>query len=395
MTSMLGLKQRLPDLIRRHATPNDARALAESLATLIPMAVLWWAAILSLEISRWLTAAVVLLLTLFSIRGFVLMHECGHGSLFRSRRLNFSFGFIFGVLCGMPQYVWSKHHAFHHAHNGNWEKYRGPLTTASTDEYAAMSEKQRRIYRYTRHIAVAPAGGFVYLLLNPRVNWIKGSVAFVAHVARRKLAAPGVPLREHAASFRTPCWTTAAEYRHMAWNNVVFLSACVLMSAAVGVVPFLSIYVASVSLAGAVGLVLFTVQHNFEHSYAANTARWDYDAGAMRGTSFLVLPRWLNWFTASIGYHHVHHLSACIPFYRLATCHRENDELFADVTRLTLRQVPGALRCILWDTRAERIISIAEHRARDESAASCVRAASFAAAAPTPAPAGRMDGSVI
>ncbi|MFZ0500648.1 MAG: fatty acid desaturase, partial [Steroidobacteraceae bacterium] len=89
---------------------------------------------------------------------------------------------------------------------------------------------------------------------------------------------------------------------------------------------------------------------------------WDQDSGAIEGTSHLILPRWLNWFTVDIGYHHIHHLSASIPNYRLAKCHDEYQHLFAGVTRLRLHEVPGALKCILWDRNARRIVSVAEYR---------------------------------
>jgi omega-6 fatty acid desaturase (delta-12 desaturase) len=112
-------------------------------------------------------------LCLFHLRALVLMHECGHGSLFRTRWLNPAFGFFFGVLSGMPQYVWSRHHDFHHANNGNWEKYRGPLTTLSVDEYQAMTQSQQQIYKHSRNFALAPFGGFVYLVFNPRFTWLK------------------------------------------------------------------------------------------------------------------------------------------------------------------------------------------------------------------------------
>jgi omega-6 fatty acid desaturase (delta-12 desaturase) len=104
------------------------------------------------------------------------------------------------------------------------------------------------------------------------------------------------------------------------------------------------------------------VQHNFDHSYATDTEKWDYDTAAIRGTSFLVLPRWLNWFTANIAYHHVHHLSAAIPNYRLVKCHNEYQDLFTDVARIKLSRVHTALKYILWDTRSQRIISVAEYR---------------------------------
>ena len=95
---------------------------------------------------------------------------------------------------------------------------------------------------------------------------------------------------------------------------------------------FVLVYVSSLSLAGGAGIVLFTVQHNFDHSYASGNAGWDYDQAALEGTSFLILPRWLNWLTVDMAYHHVHHLSGRIPNYRLKACHNENQALFAEVT---------------------------------------------------------------
>jgi omega-6 fatty acid desaturase (delta-12 desaturase) len=128
----------------------------------------------------------------------VLMHECGHGSLFRSGRLNRSFGFVFGVLCGMPQHVWSQHHQFHHAHNGNWNRYRGPLNIAEVAEYTAMSHAQQRRYRRSRSVWLAPMGGFMYMVVHPRWSWLKGSVGLLRHL----LAGASVPHRAR----RSPCW---------------------------------------------------------------------------------------------------------------------------------------------------------------------------------------------
>ncbi len=210
----------------------------------------------------------------------------------------------------------------------------------------------------------APLAGFIYLIFNPRYTWLKGSIALAIHTARRKLAEPGVSLKAHAAGYRTRYWKSAREYRHMLWNNVVLLSIWTLMCSVCGAAPFFFIYILTLSLAGGAGIVLFTVQHNFEHAYASDNAHWDYDAGAIEGTSFLVLPRWLNWFTVDIAYHHVHHLAANIPNYHLAECHAEYEHLFSGVTRVKLSEVLGALQCILWDTQARRIISLAEYQKR-------------------------------
>jgi omega-6 fatty acid desaturase (delta-12 desaturase) len=153
----------------------------------------------------------------------------------------------------------------------------------------------------------------------------------------------------------------------MFWNNVVLFASWAVMCWAVGASLFFPLYVISVSLAGGAGIMLFTVQHNFNQAYAADTEHWDYDQGAMHGTSFLVLPSWLNWFTANIAYHHVHHLSAKIPNYRLAACHAENEALFAEVTRVKLGEIPSALHCLLWDAKAQRIISVHEYQSKARS----------------------------
>lgn len=324
-------------LVDRFATPSNACGLIQAANTLLPLAALWWAVLPSTRVSHWLTAAITLAITLFLVRAFVLMHECGHGSLFRSGWLNRSFGFVFGVVTGMPQYVWSQHHAFHHSTNGNWAKYRGPFIVDTVDAYAAMNPRQRRMYRLLRRIPLLPLHAFIYVLVMPRLNWLRGR------------------------------WSTPLERRHMTGNNLVLLGLWLAMSLAIGPGLFFAVYVASVCLATTVGIVVFTVQHNFKGSYASGDEGWDYHEAVIHGTSFLVLPAWLNWFTANIAYHHVHHLSASIPNYRLAQCHAEYRHLFDDVARIRLREVPQALQYILWDTRARRIVSIAEFEAAQAS----------------------------
>ena len=350
------------EIINRYARPRDARGLFQILSTLIPLGLLWYGALRCATVSYYLTAAAVPFISLLTLRVFALMHDCGHGSLFRSRWLNRSFGLALGVIVAMPQYVWAQHHSYHHAHNGNWDKYRGPYSTRSTDEYAAMSPSAQRLYRRKCSIQASPIAGFIYLIANPRLTWIRGSIDFAWHALKGKFLQPQRSLTAHARSFVPRYWKSAKEYRHMTWNNLLLIGGWVLMCSLFSPGLFFSTYLVSLSLAGAVGIVLFTVQHNFEHAYASDGAHWSYAAGAIRGTSFLVLPSWLNWFTADIGYHHIHHLSSHIPNYCLARCHAEQEPHFQKVTRLRLSQVRGSLKCILWDTRARRIISVREYQ---------------------------------
>lgn len=202
MTSIQLVKQQKQTIIREHAVSSDARGLAQVANTLAPMVLLWWTATWSAQFSYWWVAGATALLCLFTLRVLVLMHECGHGSLFRARWLNRVFGFLFGVIAGMPQYVWSQHHDFHHATNGNWEKYRGALTTKSVAEYEAMTDAQRRMYRRSRSFWLAPFAGFIYLIFNPRFTWLRGSLEFVIHIVRGAFANPSAGFAAHVASFK-------------------------------------------------------------------------------------------------------------------------------------------------------------------------------------------------
>lgn len=368
MSSPPDLEQLKRAIIARHVRPSDFRAALLVLSTLLPLAALWYGTVLSQPVSLWLTAGIVLPMSLFLLRAFVLMHECGHGSLFRSARLNRFFGFVFGVVTGMPQFVWSAHHQFHHSTNGNWARYQGPLSIIPALEYAAMNGVQQRRYRNARNIWRAPHAGFFYLVFSPRYLLLRGMRDLLRHVVGARRAQPGLSLRAAVASFTTPHWASAQEFRHLFWTSVALFCAWVLMAWLVGPLLFFVCYAASTSLAGWAGILIFTVQHNFEHSYASGDTGWNYNDAAMDGTSFLVLPRWLNWFTANIGYHHIHHLSARIPSYRLAECHDENRALFAGVKRIGLAQIPHALKYILWDTAAHRLISVAEFEARGAAA---------------------------
>ena len=340
-------------IVDRYATPSDFRGAMQFLSVIAPIAGLWLVIRLAAPDAPALVATATFCLSLFLLRGFVLMHDCGHGSLFRSRSLNRAGGFLLGVLAGMPQPVWAENHRYHHITNGNWAKYRGPLNVACVTDYLAMTERQRRHYRYTRDILLAPVAGGLYFLVNPRITWLRASL----HLLRRRFARTQEARTPGEAP---PHCASMAHYRHMTWNNLALFAAWGLMAWAVGPLPFLVCYLVSGSLAGGYGIVLFTVQHNFEHAYASADEGWCRDEAALHGTSFLILPRWLNWITADAAYHHVHHLCAGVPNYRLAACHKEHELLFSSVRRVGLFEIPAALRHILWDLAARRLVSVAE-----------------------------------
>lgn len=355
------IKEASPEIIRKYAGRSNLKAAFQCVNTLVPYFALYYLAMESLATSYWLSAIYILLLSLFTVRIFMLMHDAGHLSLFDSKLLNTISGFFTGVFVGMPQYVWSQHHNYHHATNGNWEKYRGPLNILSVSEYERLSTAGQKRYRNSRNILLAPFGAFMYFIFNPRFNWLLGSIKFFFAVLSAKLRNVGTPLATLIAKQESRYWKTGREYLHMTLNNIVLITIWVAASRYFGAVEFFTVFTISLVLAGAAGIIIFTIQHNFEGSYASDDQHWDYHLSALKGSSFLTFPWFINWFGADIAYHHIHHLSARIPNYNLAACHREYAGLFEEVKRIKLSDIAESFKYILWDDRGMRIISIEQY----------------------------------
>ena len=207
-----------------------------------------------------------------------------------------------------------------------------------------------------------PLIGFFYILFNPRFNWIKDSLKLISFLIKSKMYGRRGNLTELFNEFRASSWKSQKEYVHQCLNNIalIFIYSLLWEYSASYMVVFL--YIFSTSIAGGLGFLFFTVQHNFEHAYAVKTEHWDYYKGALEGSSFLIFPRILNWISADIAYHHIHHLSTAIPNYRLERCQRDLAHLFTEVKRLHLHEVLTSLKYILWDSDQGVIISIVEYR---------------------------------
>jgi omega-6 fatty acid desaturase (delta-12 desaturase) len=217
------------------------------------------------------------------------------------------------------------------------------------------------MYRYSRNILMIPVGAFMYFIFNPRFNWMFGSLKFCLGVLGKKLKDSRTPLKTIFAGQESRVWKSGKEYWHMTMNNIFLLGSWAAASWYFGAATFFTVYLISLSLAGAAGIIIFTIQHNFEGSYASEDKDWDYHLAALKGTSFLTFPRIINWFGLDIAYHHIHHISARIPNYNLARCHKEYAYLFDDVKRISLGDIANSLKQILWDTKGRRIISVAHY----------------------------------
>jgi omega-6 fatty acid desaturase (delta-12 desaturase) len=317
--------------------------------TLGPLLLLWVAALWSIEHRPWLLPPVMLSQVLFMARCFSLKHDCGHGSLFRGRRANRLAGFVFGIVAGIPQLPWSRGHAFHHRHNGDWQKYQGPSALISTEAFAGLSPGSRRLYRWLRHPLMLFPGGFFYLVIKPRLQLMLGAVDLAAAALRRTPS---------ATPHRSRHWHSPAEGRDLPFNTLAVVAVWLLMGWQVGIGRFWSLYAPLMTMAAALFICVFFVQHNFPGSYAHRTDGWSAMAGVVEGTSDLDLPPLLHWFTADIGCHAMHHLCDAIPNYRLRAAHDRNAALLTGVRRLKLADIVGCFDYILWDPDAACLTTI-------------------------------------
>ncbi len=265
----------------------------------------------------------------FVVRIFIIQHDCGHGSFFRSARANDFLGALCGVITFTPYANWKRQHAGHHAHWNNLDHRASGADIYSTcmtlAEYEALSPARRRLYRVVRH-------PIIYQILLP----------------------PLVFLVIYRLPFDTPAsWRRERLSVHV--TNGAILTALVGMGMALGFGAVLEIHLLIVAFAAIVGVFLFSIQHRFETTTWMRRETWTAVDASLQGSSFLKLPAILRWFTGSIGYHHIHHLNARVPNYRLAVVHDKIHDLVR-IPTLTLGQAFANYRYALWDEDAQRMV---------------------------------------
>ncbi len=315
-------KQRLAP----YARANDRRAAWQIVSTGALFVVTWWLMLKSLAIGWWVPCLLAPLGGGLLVRLFIIQHDCGHGSFFRSRRLNDSLGFALGIVTLTPYLWWKRNHAVHHGSSGDLDRRSiGDVRTLTMDEYQALPWTGRTAYRLYRH-------PLVLLGLGP--IWLFGF--------------------KHRLPIGTP-WSWRREWRDVLLNNVVLAAIVVVFSQTIGLVPLLLVHAPVFLVSATAGVWLFYVQHQFEDTLWAETENWDFFDAGLHGSSFYDLPRVLHWFTGNIGYHHLHHLASHIPNYALARCCDEVSEL-RSVPKLGMLQSVGCLRLKLWDREAQKLV---------------------------------------
>jgi len=316
------------DLLGPYAQPSVGRSIFQLLNSAVPLVVLWILMLASIEYSYWITLLLAVPAAGFLVRLFIIQHDCGHGSFFRSRTANNTLGFVLGIATLTPYAYWRKTHAIHHATSANLDhRGLGDIKTLTVKEYFALTPWKRFRYRLYR---------------NPLILFVLG------------------PLWEFVLRHRFPLGTPRSwrrEWASVLWTNLAILAVVVTMWKTIGIPAFLAVQLPLTLLAGTAGVWLFYIQHQFEDTYWEHDDAWSFHAAGLEGSSYYDLPGILHWFTGNIGVHHVHHLSSRIPNYRLRQCLRENPEL-QQVTRLTLWESVKCARLKLWDEERRKLVGL-------------------------------------
>jgi len=323
------------EIIAQYKIPNYKKASIQICNSFLPYIGLWVLTYFALQYSIWLAIPLFIINAGFLVRIFIIQHDCGHQSFFKSKKLNNLVGTICSIFSFIPFKYWAKVHNHHHGHSGVLEhKHRdvGDIPTLTVDEYKKRTRWGKLRYYIWRMpivtFGIAPVYYFIVVSHYPTSsfgNWSKYAKII----------------------------TKDALYR---WP--IYIVLCML----IGVKNFILVQGITVWLFGIVAFWFFYVQHQHEMTYKHWKDDWDFLLSSIRGASYYKLPRILHWLSGNIGYHHIHHLSSLIPNYNLPKAFKEKPILNKYVTQITFRESLKLPRYKLWDEKLEKMISFKEYR---------------------------------
>ena len=321
-------------MLAPYARPQLGRSVLDISTSVVTYLGLLVAMSFLLDVSYWLVLAASVPAAGFLVRTYIVFHDCAHGSFLPWSKANEWLGAACGLLVFTPFQRWRHQHAVHHASSGDLDRRGvGDVPTLTVAEYEALPRHRRRGYRLVRNpIVMFGLGPIWAMILAPRFVSRGERSRIRRSVWRTNLAL--------AAVIRLSCWL-------LGWESVLLVE------------------MPSALLAGSIGVWLFHVQHQFEDTYWQSSDSWSFDDAALKGSSYLRLPKVLQFFTGSIGLHHVHHLSTQIPNYNLQRAH-DAYPVFQQVPTLSFWDGMSCVKLKLWDEEHGRLVTFRQARAGRE-----------------------------
>jgi omega-6 fatty acid desaturase (delta-12 desaturase) len=317
-------KKAVNAIVAKYRKPDLKRSTWQMVNSFVPYLLSWYLMVLSLSISYWLTLVLAIPAAGFLIRIFIISHDCGHGSFFKSSKANHFWGTITGILTFTPYFEWRHSHAIHHATAGDLDKVGpGSVLTLTVEEYKNASTWAKIKYRIYR---------------NPLIMFTIGALLNFLVLHRF-----------------TSSISTGKDRQNVYLTNFAVLGIAVFLSLLMGFKAFLLVQLPILAIASTFGVWLFYLQHQFEGVYWARHDKWNRVDAALKGSSYYKLPKVLQWFSGNIGFHHIHHLSPLIPNYYLEKCHNENP-VFQDIKPLTLFSASKSFSLRLYDEAKQKLV---------------------------------------
>jgi acyl-lipid omega-6 desaturase (Delta-12 desaturase) len=311
---------------RKYASENVWVSLWHVISTTI----VWLAlvvAVFSLESMQWKMVTSIVL-GLVHVRLFVIYHDYQHGAILKNSKFIRAYMFVFGLLTLSPPSVWKRSHNHHHKNNAKlYGASIGSYPVMTTKDYAEAPFLRRIQYRLARHPLFIGLGYVTVfflgmcirpLFLNPKRHW-DAVLSVIVHGA----------IYVGLAMTNNP-------------SDIVYVM----------VIPM--------AIAAGMGSYLFYAQHNFPSVELKVGREWTHVQAALKSSSYIRMSRLFHWFTANIGYHHIHHLNHNIPFYKLPKAMAAIKELKnPGMTSLLPWDVYKCLRLKLWDVERNKLVTFA------------------------------------
>ena len=318
------------EIVSKYNFSNPLMSWWQIINSVIPYILLWVAMVWSLQVSYFLTLFLSVFAAGFMVRIFIIFHDCGHGSFFKSKLLSRIVGVIAGLLTFTPYHKWTHEHHEHHATVGNLDKRGvGDVKTLTIEEFLKLSPWEKFSYRFYRHPL-----------------FLFGIAPFLVFIIQNRLPRRTMTKKQHL-------------YLHL--TNLTLVALIGLVMWAIGWEAYLLIQLPVLYIASVHGVWLFYVQHQYENVMWTRAKEWNYKEIALGGSSYFKLPKVLQWFTGNIGFHHIHHLSPRIPNYKLPICYEEN-KVFQEVKPVTFFSSLRSLKLRLWDEKQNKLVGFSALR---------------------------------